>query len=420
MVNVLVVGSGGREHALSWKLSQSSLVDKVFTAPGNGGTENNVPILVDKIDELADFASQNNCFTVVGPEAPLASGIVDKFNEKKLKIFGPTKNAAQLESSKIWAKQFMQRNKILTAEFEIFDDAKQATEYVKSISHPLVVKADGLAAGKGVLVCDSTEEALVAIETILVKKTFGDAGNKIIIEERIDGIEASYIALCDGNIAVPMASSQDHKRIYDNDRGPNTGGMGAYSPTPIINDSMAEKIQNQIINKTIAAMKKENIPFKGFLYAGVMIKNGVPYVLEFNVRMGDPECQPIAIRMNSDLYDYLNESVDGTLSSMPPISWNDKTAVCVVLASRGYPESYPKNEEIKGLDQHNEGIFVFHAGTKKENNSILSNGGRVLGVTALGDTLESAISNAYSATEKISWPNKYCRSDIGKKGLTFL
>ena len=420
MVNVLVVGSGGREHALSWKLSQSSLVDKVFTAPGNGGTENNVPISVDKIDELADFASQNNCFTVVGPEAPLASGIVDKFNEKKLKIFGPTKNAAQLESSKIWAKQFMQRNKILTAEFEIFDDAKQATEYVKSISYPLVVKADGLAAGKGVLVCDSTEEALAAIETILVKKTFGDAGNKIIIEERIDGIEASYIALCDGNIAVPMASSQDHKRIYDNDRGPNTGGMGAYSPTPIIDDSMAEKIQNQIINKTIAAMKKENIPFKGFLYAGVMIKNGVPYVLEFNVRMGDPECQPITIRMNSDLYDYLNAAVDGTLSSMPPISWNDKTAVCVVLASKGYPESYPKNEEIKGLGQHNEGIFVFHAGTKKENNSILTNGGRVLGVTALGDTLESAISNAYSATEKISWPNKYCRSDIGKKGLTFL
>ena len=420
MVNVLVVGSGGREHALSWKLAQSSLVDKVFTAPGNGGTENNVPISADKIDELADFASQNNCFTVVGPEAPLASGIVDKFNEKKLKIFGPTKNATQLESSKIWAKQFMQRNKILTAEFKIFDDAKQATEYVKSTSRPLVVKADGLAAGKGVLVCDSTEEALAAIETILVKKTFGNAGNKIIIEERIDGIEASYIALCDGNIAIPMASSQDHKRIYDNDRGPNTGGMGAYSPTPIIDDSMAEKIQNQIINKTITAMKKENIPFKGFLYAGVMIKNGVPYVLEFNVRMGDPECQPITIRMNSDLYDYLNTSVDGTLSSMPPISWNDKTAVCVVLASKGYPESYLKNEEIKGLEQHNEGIFVFHAGTKKENNSILSNGGRVLGVTALGDTLESAISNAYSATENISWPNKYCRSDIGKKGLTFL
>jgi len=217
-----------------------------------------------------------------------------------------------------------------------------------------------------------------------------------------------------------MASSQDHKRIYDNDRGPNTGGMGAYSPTPIIDDSMAEKIQKQIIEKTILGMKNEGVPFKGFLYAGVMIKNGTPFVLEFNVRMGDPECQPITMRMNSDLYDYLNASVDGTLSSMSAISWKDKTAVCIVLASKGYPESYPKNEKITGLEQNNEGTFVFHAGTKKENNSVLTNGGRVLGVTALGDTLESAISNAYSATEKISWPNKYCRKDIGKKGTTYL
>lgn len=420
MVNVLVVGSGGREHALSWKFSQSSYVDKVFTAPGNGGTENNVPIPVDKIEELTEFAKQNNCFTVVGPEAPLALGIVDKFNEKNLKIFGPTKNAAQLESSKIWAKQFMKRNEIPTADFETFDDPKQASEYVKSLSYPVVVKADGLTAGKGVLVCDSTEEALAAIETILVKKTFGDAGNKIIIEERIDGIEASYIALCDGNVAIPMASSQDHKRIYDNDRGPNTGGMGAYSPTPIVDDSMAEKIQKKVIEKTISGMKSEGIPFTGFLYAGVMIKNGEPHVLEFNVRMGDPECQPITMRMNFDLYEYLVGASDGKLSSLPPISWKNQTAVCIVLASKGYPESYPKNEVIKGLDQSNEGTFVFHAGTKKENSSILTNGGRVLGVTALGDTLESAITNAYSTTEKISWPNKYCRTDIGKKGLTYL
>jgi len=412
------VGSGGREHALSWKLSQSSHVDKVFTAPGNGGTENNVPIPVDKIEELAEFTKQNDCFTVVGPEAPLAMGIVDKFNEKNLKIFGPTKNAAQLESSKIWAKQFMKRNDIPTADFEIFDDAQKASEYVKSLSHPVVVKADGLAAGKGVLVCDSTEEALAAIETILVKKTFGDAGNKIIIEERIDGIEASYIALCDGMVAIPMASSQDHKRIYDNDRGPNTGGMGAYSPTPIVDDSMAEKIQKKVIEKTIACMKSEGIPFTGFLYAGVMIKNGEPHVLEFNVRMGDPECQPITMRMDFDLHDYLVGAADGKLSSMPQISWKNQTAVCIVLASKGYPESYPKNEEITGLEQSKEGTFVFHAGTKKENGSILTNGGRVLGVTAIGDTLESAISNAYSATEKISWPNKYCRTDIGKKGLT--
>ena len=419
MVNVLVVGSGGREHALSWKLSQSSHVEKVFTAPGNGGTENNVSISVDKIDELAEFASQNNCFTVVGPEAPLALGIVDKFNEKNLKIFGPTKNAAQLESSKIWAKQFMKRNEIPTAEFEVFDNPKQAYEYVKSISHPVVIKADGLAAGKGVIICDSTQEALAAIDTILVKKTFGDAGNKIIIEERIDGIEASYITLCDGNITIPMASSQDHKRIYDNDRGPNTGGMGAYSPTPIINDSMAEKIQKRIIEKTSSSMKNEGIPFIGFLYAGIMIKNGEPYVLEFNVRMGDPECQPITMRMDFDLYDYLFGAVEGRLSSLPPISWKKQTAVCVVLASKGYPESYPKNEEIKGLDQKDEVAFVFHAGTKKKNNSIFTNGGRVLGVTSLGNTLESAISNAYSATEKISWPNKYCRTDIGKKGLIY-
>ena len=420
MVNILVVGSGGREHALSWKLSQSSKVDKVFTAPGNGGTQNNVPISVDKIDELADFVSQNDCFAVVGPEAPLALGIVDKFNEKSLKIFGPTRKAAQLESSKIWAKQFMKRNEIPTAEFETFDDTNQASEYVKSISHPVVVKADGLAAGKGVIVCDSTEEALAAIDTILVKKIFGDAGNKIIIEERIDGIEASYIALCDGNIAISMASSQDHKRIYDNDRGPNTGGMGAYSPTSIIDDVMAQKIQKKIIEKTISSMRNEGISFKGFLYAGVMIKNGEPYVLEYNVRMGDPECQPITLRMDFDLYDYFVAAVDGTLSSMPPISWKNQTAVCVVLASKGYPETYPKNEEIKGLEQREEGTLVFHAGTKKENNSVLTNGGRVLGVTALGDTLESAISNAYSATEKISWPNKYCRTDIGKKGLTYI
>ena len=413
------MGSGGREHALSWKLSQSSHVDKVYTAPGNGGTENNIPISVDKIDELAAFALENNCFTVVGPEAPLALGIVDKFNEKNLQIFGPTKNAAQLESSKIWAKQFMKRNEIPTAEFEVFDDPKQAYEYVKSISHPVVIKADGLTAGKGVIICDSTQEALVAIDIILVKKTFGDAGNKIIIEERIDGIEASYITLCDVNITIPMASSQDHKRIYDHDRGPNTGGMGAYSPTPIINDSMAEKIQKRIIEKTSSSMKNEGIPFIGFLYAGIMIKNGEPCVLEFNVRMGDPECQPITMRMDFDLYDYLFGAVEGRLSSLPPISWKKQTAVCVVLASKGYPESYLKNEEIKGLDQKDEATFVFHAGTKKKNNSIFTNGGRVLGVTSLGNTLESAISNAYSATEKISWPNKYCRTDIGKKGLIY-
>ena len=415
-----MVGSGGREHSLGWKLSQSPKVEKIYNAPGNGGTENNIAISVDRIEELSEFAQKNNCFTVVGPEAPLALGIVDFFEEKNLKIFGPSKKAAQLESSKIWAKNFMKKNNIPTAKFEIFEDAEKAIKYVKSINHPVVIKADGLAAGKGVIVCNSAAEALSAIDTILVKKIFGDAGNRIIIEERIDGVEASYISLSDGNFAISMATSQDHKRIYDNDMGPNTGGMGAYSPTPVIDESLGEKIQKNIIDKTIDAMKNDQIPFKGFLYAGVMIKDGEPYVLEYNVRMGDPECQPIIMRMDSDLYDYLLASTDGTLSSLPPISWKNQTAVCVVLASKGYPEVYPKNEEISGLDFSSDNSFVFHAGTKTENGKVLTNGGRVLGVTALGNSLQQAISNAYSVVEKVSWPNKYYRQDIGKKGLTKL
>ena len=420
MVNILVIGSGGREHALSWKLSQSQNIDKVFTAPGNGGTQNNVDISVNDLDGLSQFAKENDCFTVVGPEDPLASGIVDKFNQMNLKIFGPSQKAAQLESSKIWAKKFMQRNQIPTAQFEIFDDPKKAEDHVLSLDYNVVVKADGLAAGKGVIVCNSKEEAIAAIDTILVKKIFGDAGNKILIEERIDGIEASYIALSDGNIAIPMATTQDHKRIFDDDEGPNTGGMGAYSPTPIIDETLAQKIQDKVIDKTIQAMKNEGISFKGFLYAGIMIKDNEPYVLEYNVRMGDPECQPITMRMDFDLYDYLVACTEGKLSEIPKPSWTNKTAVCIVLASEGYPDSYPKNEEIIGLDLISENVQVFHAGTKNQDGKILTNGGRVLGVTALGDTLESAIANAYAAAEKISWPHKYCRTDIGKKGLSYL
>ena len=415
-----MIGSGGREHALSWKLSQSSKVETVFTAPGNGGTQNNVSIDISDLDGLADFAQKNNCFTVVGPEDPLAAGIVDKFNKLNLKVFGPSQKAAQLESSKIWAKDFMKRNDIPTARFKIFDDAQKAQEYVKSLDYNVVVKADGLAAGKGVIVCNGNDDAISAIQTILVKKMFGDAGNRIIIEERIDGIEASYIALSDGDVAIPMASSQDHKRIFDDDKGPNTGGMGAYSPTPIIDDELAKIIQEEIIEKTINAMKNEGIPFKGFLYAGIMLREGKPYVLEYNVRMGDPECQPITMRMNFDLYDYFVACVEGKLSSLPPTSWKSQFAVCVVLASKGYPASYPKNDEITGFDSITNGAIVFHAGTKKHNDKILSNGGRVLGVTALGDTLDSAITNTYNAAEQIAWSNKYLRKDIGQKGLSYI
>ena len=420
LTNVLVVGSGAREHSLGWKISQSEHVNDVFYAPGNGGTKNNIPINVEQIEELVDFASKNDCFTVVGPEVPLALGIVDTFMEKNLKIFGPTQNAAKLESSKIWAKNFMDRNKIPTAEFKIFDEPDLAKKYIESVSFPLVIKADGLAAGKGVIVCDTTDEALSAVDKILVKKSFGEAGKRIVVEERIDGIEASYIALSDGETVIPLATSQDHKRIFDDDKGSNTGGMGAYSPTGAIDDVLAEKIQTKIIRKTVDSLKKEGIVFRGFLYAGVMIRDGEPYVLEFNARMGDPECQPMVIRMNSDLFEYLTAVTDGNLSSLPSMSWKKQSAVCVVLSSNGYPESYPKNEEITGLSDIPKDSFVFHAGTKDVSGKIVTNGGRVLSVTSLGDSLQDAISNTYKAAEKISWPSKYYRHDIGKKGLSYL
>ena len=414
------MGAGGREHALSWKLSTSEKIDQVYAAPGNGGTLQNVELSVTDIEGLAKFAQEKNCFTVVGPEDPLAAGIVDAFVEKGLPIFGPSKNAAKLESSKIWAKEFMKRNSIPTADFEIFDDAQKAKDFVKSYEKPVVIKADGLAAGKGVIVCKNKDEANDAIDTILTKKSFGDAGSKIIIEERIDGVEASYIALCDGKIGIPMATSQDHKRVFDNDEGPNTGGMGAYSPTPIIDEKLGTEIQEKIIDKTIHAMRDEGFEFKGFLYAGIMIKDGIPYVLEYNVRMGDPECQPILMRLDSDLYDYLHASYEGKLNELPEISWKNQYSVCVVLASKGYPSSYPTGDEITGFENLPSDAFVFHAGTKKQDDKIKSNGGRVLGVTALGSSLEDAINNAYDACNHIHWTNKYHRTDIGKKGLSNL
>jgi len=415
------VGSGGREHALGWKLSQSDKVDKVFFAPGNGGTANNIPIPVEDIDQLAAFARQNDCFTVVGPEAPLALGIVDRFRELGLEVFGPTKAAAQLESSKIWAKQFMKKYGIPTAPFGVFDDADEAKKYVSSLDYDVVIKADGLAAGKGVIVCSGKDEAFGAIDDMLVRQSFGAAGKRIIIEKKINGVEASYIALCDGNTAIPMATSQDHKRIFEGDQGPNTGGMGAYSPTGVIDKKLAEKIQHDVIDKTVDSMKQEGIKFSGFLYAGIMVSGGEPYVLEFNARMGDPECQPILMRMDSDLYEYLVASYSGTLSKLPAISWKGKSAVCVVLASRGYPGDYEKNDEIHGLDKVDQkNVVVFHAGTRQENGRVLTSGGRVLGVTAIGDTLQDAIKNAYAAVDVITWENKFYRKDIGKKGLDYL
>lgn len=418
--NVLIVGSGGREHALGWKLGKSPLVGKVFYAPGNGGTSENVPINVDEFEKLIEFAKNNNCFTIMGPEDPLSKGIVNKFHEKRLKIFGPSKEAAVLEGSKCWAKEFLKKYEIPTADFRIFIDASEAKKYVKSKLNA-VVKADGLAAGKGVFVCKNSEEAMDAIDAIMVKKEFGDSGSRIVIEDLLVGEEVSFIVMTDGESIVPMASSQDHKRVFNDDKGPNTGGMGAYSPALIVTDNLHNEIMRGIMVKTVAGMKREGIDFKGFLYAGLMIVDGRPYVLEFNIRMGDPECQPIMMRMKSDLLPHLEACVEGKLGQMPPIEWDRRVAVCVVMASGGYPGSYEKGKAISGLDRvsHDDNSFVFHAGTKKVDGNYVTNGGRVLGVTSLGDNIQKAIENAYASVSKISWEDVHYRKDIGKRALKY-
>ncbi len=414
--NILIVGSGGREHALGWKLSQSNLVDKVFYTPGNGGTSENIDISINEFEKLIHFAKNNNCFTIVGPEDPLSKGIVNAFMKNGLKIFGPTKEASIIEYSKCWAKEFMKKYEIPTADFEIFDNPDDAKDYVKD-KPSVVVKADGLAAGKGVVVCKSEDEAINAIDRIMVKKEFGDAGNKIVIEDCLVGEEVSFIAITDGKTIVPLASSKDHKRIFDGDEGPNTGGMAAYSPAPIITDELHNAIMREVMVKAVAGMKREGIVFKGFLYAGLMIVDDKPYVLEFNVRMGDPECQPIAVRMKSDLFPYLDACANGNLEEMPAMEWYSKAGVCVVMASGGYPGNYEKGKVINGLEDASnmEDVFIFHAGTKNINGRIVTNGGRVLGVTALGNTIKNAIDNVYGAVSKISWDGVHYRKDIGMK-----
>jgi phosphoribosylamine--glycine ligase len=426
--NILVIGSGGREHALGWKLSQSPSVEKIYYCPGNGGTENNIPYSITDFMNIKSFAIENRCMVVVGPEEPLTKGIVNELSHS-ISIFGPTKEAAQLESSKAFAKKFMKDNDIPTSNFSIFSDPEKAKDFVNKTNKQLVVKADGLAAGKGVIVCDSKEDALDAIDLMMVNKIFGNAGDVIVIEERIFGDELSFIGISDGETIIPMATSQDHKRIYDNDQGPNTGGMGSFSPSPIVTGDLYDEIMTKIMEKTIDALKNNNNRFKGFLYAGIMIEKETqkPYVLEFNVRMGDPECQPIMMRMKSDLYEYLDHSIKGTLANLPPIEWSGNPAVCVVMAEKGYPSySYEKGNIIKGLNSNfSSNVMIFHAGTVRKKNDgdgnsldlILTSGGRVLGVTAMGIDFDNAITNAYNAVKKISWGNnnQYYRKDIGIK-----
>ena len=422
---ILIIGSGGREHSIGWKLLRDT-TKKIFFAPGNGGTENNLEIDSSDLIKLCDFAKQNNSFTIGGPEKPLSLGIVDLFEKNHLPIFGPNKGASRLESSKVFAKLFMQQVGIQTASFSIFSDASSAIAHLKSSSKNVVIKVDGLAAGKGVFVCDSTNSAIEAIQKIYDDSEFANSRNKIIIEDRIYGDEASFIAICDGKSIIPMATSQDHKNIFDGDKGPNTGGMGSYSPTPLITEETSNKIIEKIMRPAIKGLSDIGIKFKGFLYAGIMIERGSnePYVLEFNVRMGDPECQSILSRMDSSLLDYFEATIDERLDSMPPIKWKDKHSVCVVMASRGYPGKYQTGKIILGLDSGlDNDTHVFHAGTtKNDSGEILTNGGRVLSVTSLADTLEGAKKKSYSLVSEIHWGDneEYFRTDIASKGIKYL
>jgi phosphoribosylamine---glycine ligase len=422
--NILIIGSGSREHALGWKIAQSEHVSKIYFAPGNGGTSENIDIKHNDIDKLVSFAKrQSNLLTIVGPEEPLSLGIVDAFEKVGLRIFGPGKEPARLESSKAFAKEFMHGVGIQTAEFAIFSNPQKAKDYVVRQSRPLVIKADGLAAGKGVVVCDGADQAIAAIDSMMIKKEFGAAGTKVVIEERLSGEEVSFIAICDGKTIMPLAPSQDHKRIFDDDKGPNTGGMGAYSPAPVVDSGLQEKLVKDVMQPAISALRKRGNPFKGFLYAGIMVDESTkkPYVLEFNVRMGDPECQPIMMRMKSDLYEYIDAAVDERLESMPQIEWNNQAAVCVIMAVRGYPSNYEKGKVIEGLNSgFGPHVMVFHAGTARNlQGRIVTNGGRVLGVTALGEDLSNAVDRAYSAVRKIRWGENghYYRTDIARRAI---
>ena len=420
-MKVLVVGGGGREHSLVWKIGQSQRVSKLFCAPGNAGIAQMaecVDIPATDLEALASFAEGNGVdLTVVGPELPLVMGIVDLFEERGLRIFGPHREAAEIEGSKVFCKDLLSKYGVPTAQYRVFDDRDEAGAYVDSVGVPIVVKAEGLAAGKGVIPSMTKEEALKALDMIMVEKAFGDAGNRVVIEELLVGEEASFIVFTDGKAVVPLASSQDHKPIYDGDRGPNTGGMGAYSPAPVVTEEIHGKIMEEVMIPTIRGMASEGRPYRGVLYGGLMIKDSQPKVLEFNARFGDPENQPIMMRMRGDIVPLLEACIDGNLRGT--IDWDPRWAVCVVMASKGYPGSYEKNKVIHGL--HNvvemEDVCVFHAGTARAGKEVVTNGGRVLGVTALGKDVKEAIDVTYSAVKKIQWEGAYYRGDIGKRAL---
>ena len=428
-MKVLVIGNGGREHALAWKIAQSPLADRVFVAPGNAGTAQdaeNVDIPASDTQRLLLFAKENEIgLTVVGPEAPLAEGIVDTFQDEQLRVFGPTKAAAELEASKVFCKELLHQADVPTAEHQVFRNAESAARFVNdryptdTEEVPIVIKADGLAAGKGVIVCSRRDEALDAIRRIAEEKEFGVAGNQLIIEERLDGPEASILAITDGRTIITLPPAQDHKPAFDGDKGPNTGGMGAYCPTPIMDDAMVGQIEERVLVPTIHAMKRSRRPFRGILYAGLILTNQGPKVLEFNVRFGDPECQPLLMRLKSDLLAYLDAATDQRLDQMDPLEWDPRPAICVVMASQGYPGAYERGKPIRGLEDAGalEGVKVFHAGTATSDGQIVTNGGRVLGVTSLGNSISGAKLQAYKAVKCIRWDGAWCRKDISDGAL---
>ena len=424
-MKVLVVGGGGREHALCWKIKKSILVKDLYCAPGNGGTASvatNVPIRAEDVDGIVDFVKKQKIdFVVIGPESSLNLGIVDMLEKVGVKAFGPSKKAALLEGSKSFAKNVMKKYGVPTAEFGEFTDMEKAKEYLNSKGAPIVIKADGLAAGKGVYICKTVEEGMKAIDEIMVQKIFGSAGDKLILEECLEGEEASFLVFSDGKTVLPMDSSQDHKRIFDDDEGPNTGGMGAYSPAPVVNQAVFEKAMQKVIYPMISGMEKEGATFKGVLYAGLMIKDGEPKVLEFNTRFGDPEAQPLLMRIENDIVPVLLGCVDGNLHN-EFLVWDQRPSICVVMASGGYPGDYKKGYEIKGLEhiREEDGVVVFHAGTKVDHGRIVTDGGRVLGITSIGGDIPGAVENAYSAAEKISFHGMHFRRDIGRKAIKWL
>ena len=430
-MNVLVIGGGGREHALAWKISQSPRVETVFVAPGNAGTAadaTNIPIAVDDHDSIVNFATDvSNAIelVVVGPEIPLVAGLADRLDDAGVAVFGPSKVAAELEGSKVFCKEILHTANIPTASYQKFRTAEQASRFIQSRYSepgepvPVVVKADGLAAGKGVIVCSTKHDAMNAIQRIAGDKEFGAAGNQLIIEERLVGQEVSVLAITDGETIVTLPPAQDHKPAFDGDKGPNTGGMGAYCPAPVIDEDELEKVERLILVPIVHAMKRARRPFKGVLYAGLMMTAAGPKVLEFNVRFGDPECQPLLMRLKSDLVDILMAAARGRLHEIDDIQWDERPSICVVMASQGYPGDYEKNYVIKGLDAaaQVDDVKVFHAGTRLDDDEVRTAGGRVLGVTAVGDTIAAAKLNAYTAVKEIRWPGAWSRKDIADKAM---